>query len=192
MPIEAYPSAADDVHIAAVVSPDADAADQAERNQATQSSKASPAAVPDEASCAASSLPGGHNTPERPAVSASLEWRIYHSMLEVERCEAAFTVAEANLAKLKIGTVHKDVRSCAVAEAVQPMQEELLLPGTKRCVRCDMMIAITDGSLCTNCFYATNESFKCDCCGYHETEVGGLDRRSGSKLFNECFDYFHN
>jgi hypothetical protein len=54
----------DDVNIAAVVSPDDDAADQAERSQATQSSKAASAARPDEAARAASSLRGGDSTAE--------------------------------------------------------------------------------------------------------------------------------
>ena len=93
----------DDVHIAAVGSPDDDAADQAERNQATQPSKAAPAAEPDEAACAASSLPGNYSTPKGAGVSASLEWRIYNSKVKEERLEDALTAAKARLAELEIG-----------------------------------------------------------------------------------------
>ena len=72
----------DDVNIAAVVSPDDDAADQAERSQATQSSKAASAARPDEAARAASSLRGGDSTAEGAEVSGSLEEEIYNSCLD--------------------------------------------------------------------------------------------------------------
>ena len=54
------------------------------------------------------------------------------------------------------------------------------------------MIAIADVSLCGNCFYETDASFKCDLCGYHEKDLGGLDHRSGSKLCRPCFDYSDN
>ena len=55
-----------------------------------------------------------------------------------------------------------------------------------------MMIAIADVSLCGNCFYETDESFKCDLCGYHEKDPGGLYHRSGSTLCYECFDCSDN
>ena len=57
-----------------------------------------------------------------------------------------------------------------------------------RCDRCRIMIAIADVSLCGNCFYETDASFKCDRCGFHEKDFGGLDHRSGRKLCRPCFD----
>ena len=92
----------DDVNIAAVVSPDDDAADQAERSQATQSSKAASAARPDEAARAASSLRGGDSTAEGAGVSGSFEEEIYNSKVKEERLEAALTAAKARLAELEI------------------------------------------------------------------------------------------
>ena len=92
----------DDVDIAAVVSPDDDAADQAERSQATQSSKAASAARPDEAARAASSLRGGDSTAEGAGISGSLEEEIYNSKVKEERLEAALTAAKARLAELEI------------------------------------------------------------------------------------------
>ncbi len=55
-----------------------------------------------------------------------------------------------------------------------------------------MMNAIADVSLCGNCFHETDESFKCDLCGYHEKDLDGLYHRSGSKLRCERFDYSDN
>ena len=92
----------DDVNIAAVVSPDDDAADQAERSQATQSSKAASAARPDEAARAASSLRGGDSTAEGAGVSGSLEEKIYNSKVKEEKLEAALTAAKARMAELEI------------------------------------------------------------------------------------------
>ena len=61
-----------------------------------------------------------------------------------------------------------------------------------RCDRCRVMIAIAGVSLCGNCFYETDASFKCDLCGFHEKDLGGLDHRSGRKLCRPCFDYSDN
>ena len=61
-----------------------------------------------------------------------------------------------------------------------------------RCDRCGIMIAIDDVSLCGNCFYETDASFKCDGCGDHEKDVDGIYHRPGSKLCYGCFDYSDN
>ena len=101
----------DDVNIAAVVSPDDDAADQAERSQATQSSKAASAARPDEAARAASSLRGGDSTAEGAGVSGSLEEEIYNSKVKEERLEIALTAAKARLAELEIVAEQENTRN---------------------------------------------------------------------------------
>ena len=61
-----------------------------------------------------------------------------------------------------------------------------------RCDRCGIMIAIADVGLCSNCFYETDASFKCDVCGYHEKDLDGLYHRPGSKLCYGCFDSSDN
>ena len=149
----------DDVDIAAVVSPDDDAADQAERSQATQSSKAASAARPAE---------------------------------RRQACKAASAAEPRHISISQAEAPSEDIRGSAVSEAVRPLKEQPLFPDATRCDRCGMMNAIADVSLCVNCFYETDKSFKCDLCGYHKKEVGGLYHRSGSKLCNECFDYSHN
>ena len=92
----------DDVDIAAAFSPDDDAADQAERSQTTQSSKAASTARPDEAARAASSLRECDSTAEGAWVSGSLEEEIYNSKVKEERLEAALTAAKARVAELEI------------------------------------------------------------------------------------------
>ena len=61
-----------------------------------------------------------------------------------------------------------------------------------RCDRCGIMIATADVSLCGNCFYETDASFKCDVCGYHEKDLDGKNHRPGSKLCYGCFDSSDN
>ena len=53
------------------------------------------------------------------------------------------------------------------------------------------MVSVSgDISLCIDCFYATDNSFKCDRCGYHETELGGLYHISLSNLCDECSEEY--
>jgi hypothetical protein len=61
-----------------------------------------------------------------------------------------------------------------------------------RCDRCGIMIATADVSLCGNCFYETDASFKCDVCGYHEKDLDGKNHRPGSKWCYGCFDSSDN